>query len=219
MIVLTFLFFLLEIVIGYKSGSNALKADAFHMLSDILSLMVAYIAVYISPQKWSRNTYGFARAEVLGALTNSVFLISLSFTIFMDSITRLFNHELVDQPKLVLYVGIAGFLVNMLGLLLFHDFHHGHSHSHEHNHGHSHGGEGHSHCQNHVFDSEASEQTLETARMCKRGHLHRRGSDGSVDNMDLVIPQRRVHVHHRKRKTPASTCASNKRRSVPILAP
>ncbi len=61
----------------------------FHMLSDVLALFVAYVSVYVSPKSWSRNTYGFARAEVLGALTNSVFLMALCFSIFTDSTKRI----------------------------------------------------------------------------------------------------------------------------------
>jgi zinc transporter 1 len=48
MFVLCTVFFFLEIVVGYTSGSVALLADAFHMLSDMLSLVVALYAVKVS---------------------------------------------------------------------------------------------------------------------------------------------------------------------------
>ena len=44
----------------------ALVADAFHMLSDIAALIIAFISVRMSPKSWNKNTYGWARAEVLG---------------------------------------------------------------------------------------------------------------------------------------------------------
>ncbi|CAB4054492.1 SLC30A1 [Lepeophtheirus salmonis] len=118
-------------------NSMALVADSFHMLSDVIALIVAFVAVHVSPKDWSKNTFGYARAEVLGALINAVFLLALCFTIFVESIKRFVIVEPISKPKNVLIVGGIGLLVNVLGLLLFHDAH-GHSHG-SHGHGHSHG--------------------------------------------------------------------------------
>lgn len=62
----------------YVTNSMALVADSFHMLSDIAALVVAYLSVRMAPKSWDKNTYGWARAEVLGALVNAVFLVSCS---------------------------------------------------------------------------------------------------------------------------------------------
>ncbi|XP_040571036.1 uncharacterized protein [Lepeophtheirus salmonis] len=140
LILMTFLttsYFLVEIIYGYISNSMALVADSFHMLSDVIALIVAFVAVHVSPKDWSKNTFGYARAEVLGALINAVFLLALCFTIFVESIKRFVIVEPISKPKNVLIVGGIGLLVNVLGLLLFHDAH-GHSHG-SHGHGHSHG--------------------------------------------------------------------------------
>lgn len=87
----------------------------------------------MSQKKWSRNTYGWARAEVLGALVNAVFLTALCFSIFVESIQRLFKHEELENPVLLLGVGVGGLLMNLVGLCIFRD--HGHSHGHNHSHG------------------------------------------------------------------------------------
>lgn len=42
----------------------------------------------MSPKKWSKNTFGWARAEVLGALVNAVFLVALCFSITIEAIKR-----------------------------------------------------------------------------------------------------------------------------------
>ena len=79
--------------------------------------------------KWSsqKNTYGWARAEVLGALVNSVFLVALCFTIFIEALERLFaGDEHIHKPEMMLIVGGLGLVVNIIGLLLFQ----GHAHSH-----------------------------------------------------------------------------------------
>lgn len=93
-----------------------------------------------------KNTYGWVRAEVLGALVNSVFLIALCFTILTDGITRLVTPEEITNVDLLLYVGIAGLCINVFGLIMFcsdaQGGHHGHSH------GGGGGGHGHHHREN-----------------------------------------------------------------------
>ena len=84
----------------------------------------------MSKLKSQKNTYGWARAEVLGALVNSVFLIALCFTIFIEAIQRLTYSHTIEHVDTLLYVGIAGLVINALGLFLFHD--HGHAHGHGH---------------------------------------------------------------------------------------
>ncbi|KPM06093.1 zinc transporter 1-like protein [Sarcoptes scabiei] len=131
MLCLTFLFFLVEIIVGYFTNSTALIADSFHMLSDVVALVIAYVSVQMSPKKWSKNTFGWARAEVLGALINAVFLIALCFSIIIESLKRIVDPENLHNPLLILVVGIVGLAINVIGLGLFHD--HGHTHG-----GHSH---------------------------------------------------------------------------------
>ena len=81
-------YMLVELVVGYMTNSMALVADSFHMLSDVIALIVAFLSVRMSPKEWSKNTYGWARAEVVGALINAVFLFALCFTISVDAIQR-----------------------------------------------------------------------------------------------------------------------------------
>ena len=144
MLFMTSSFFLVEIIVGYATNSMALVADSFHMLSDIMSLIIGFFALRYSKrsQRTERNTFGWQRAEVLGALVNAVFLIALCFSILVESLKRLVETESIHNPVLVLIVGTLGLLINVVGLILFHQHGHGHSHG---GHGHSHGGHGHSH--------------------------------------------------------------------------
>ncbi|KAF2277444.1 cation efflux protein [Westerdykella ornata] len=129
------IFFLLELVVGYAVHSLALVADSFHMLNDVLSLLVGLWAVKVANQKTNSKmyTYGWQRAETLGALVNGVFLVALCLSIFLEAIQRFVEPQEVNHPKLVLIVGCFGLASNIIGLALFHDHSHGHgAHGHEH---------------------------------------------------------------------------------------
>ncbi|XP_023394482.2 calcium/manganese antiporter SLC30A10 isoform X1 [Loxodonta africana] len=123
MLVLTVAFFVAELVSGYLGNSIALLSDSFNMLSDLISLCVGLSSGYIARRssRSAQATYGYARAEVVGALSNAVFLTALCFTIFVEAILRLARPERIDDPELVLIVGALGLAVNLVGLLIFQD--------------------------------------------------------------------------------------------------
>ncbi|CAI2176707.1 3685_t:CDS:2 [Funneliformis geosporum] len=134
LLVLDVSFFIIEIVIGYWIKSLAIIADSFHMLNDILSLIVALYALKLASKTTfsSKYSYGWQRAEVLGALVNGVFLMALCFSILIEAIERLFDVPEIKRPEIIFGVGCAGLFSNLIGLLLFHEHSHGHSHSHHH---------------------------------------------------------------------------------------
>ncbi|KAI9322496.1 cation efflux protein [Dichotomocladium elegans] len=126
-------FFIAEIVVGFYSRSLALVADSFHMLNDMLSLVVALWAIRVASVSQfdpSRYSYGWQRAEILGALINAVFLLALCVTILIEAIQRFVSPEAVTDPMLVLIVACAGLAGNLVGVFLFHE----HSHLHHHHH-------------------------------------------------------------------------------------
>ncbi|VEL24436.1 unnamed protein product [Protopolystoma xenopodis] len=132
MMVLVLLYFFVELITGHLTRSIALVADSFHMLSDFMSLVVALVATRIA--KWpssSKNTFGWQRAEVVGSLVNTVVLISLCFNILIDVAKRFIEPQKTDKPKLMVFVGAGGLLINAIGLLIL--SHHGHSHGHGYN--------------------------------------------------------------------------------------
>ncbi|KAM5453961.1 Zinc resistance conferring protein [Microsporum audouinii] len=134
LLIIDTVFFVIELSVGYAVHSLALVADAFHMLNDVLSLCVGLWAVRVANEKSSKTyTYGWQRAETLGALINGVFLVALCLSIFLEAINRFVEPQEVQHPKLICIVGGLGLFSNILGLLLFHDHSHGHG-----GHGHAH---------------------------------------------------------------------------------
>lgn len=142
MLLLTFMFMVLEVVVSRVTSSLAMLSDSFHMLSDVLALVVALVAERFARRTHAtqKNTFGWIRAEVMGALVNAIFLTGLCFAILLEAIERFIEPHEMQQPLVVLGVGVAGLLVNVLGLCLFH--HHS-GFSQDSGHGHSHGGHGH----------------------------------------------------------------------------
>ncbi|KAE9411036.1 cation efflux protein [Gymnopus androsaceus JB14] len=125
------LFFFVELIVGYAVGSLALVADSFHMLNDVMSLIVALYAIKLTAQSAtdSRYSYGWHRAEILAALVNGVFLLALCFSISLEALERFFSTPDI-KPRLVVVVGSLGLASNIVGLFLFQE--HGHSHGDSH---------------------------------------------------------------------------------------
>lgn len=144
MLMLTFMFMVVEVVVSRVTASLAMLSDSFHMLSDVLALVVALVAERFARRTHAtqKNTFGWIRAEVMGALVNAIFLTGLCFAILLEAIERFIEPHEMQQPLVVLAVGVLGLVVNVLGLCLFH--HHS-GFGNDSGHGHSHGGHGHSH--------------------------------------------------------------------------
>lgn len=108
---------------GYASNSLGLLSDAFHMLFDCIALFIGLIASYVSQLKSvdKEYTFGYSKVEALSGLFNGVFLVFISYNIFCESIERMFEPVRVHDENL-LQVSILGFVVNMVGLVSFHDF-------------------------------------------------------------------------------------------------
>ncbi|EJD44266.1 cation efflux protein [Auricularia subglabra TFB-10046 SS5] len=113
--------FFIELISGYAVGSLALVADSFHMLNDVLSLVVALYAIKVglAHDPAEPYSYGWHRAESFGALVNGVFLLALCCSIFMEAIERFVKTPEVSNPQVIMIVGGCGLVSNIVGLLLF----------------------------------------------------------------------------------------------------
>jgi len=121
--------FFLELIGGIESGSLALVSDAFHMLSDGMSLLVAMMCLSVSQRPSSDSmSFGWERAEIVGGLINGVVLITVCGFIVIEAITRLIDPPVITQPGLVIGIGCVSLLFNCCGIFMFHQA--GHSHSH-----------------------------------------------------------------------------------------
>ncbi|HEY9158144.1 cation diffusion facilitator family transporter [Candidatus Binatus sp.] len=108
----TSVYFVTELVGGYLTGSLALLSDAVHMLTDIAALCLGLLTLWISARPASSaKTYGYLRAEILGALLNGLFLWLLVVFIWIEAVGRLRNPRPVSGLG-VMAVAIVGIGVN-----------------------------------------------------------------------------------------------------------
>ncbi|KAG9682513.1 cation diffusion facilitator family metal ion transporter, partial [Aureobasidium melanogenum] len=128
-IVLSLAFLVAELVVGFRTKSLALIADAFHYLNDLIAFCVSLVAAKLSGRKDAPASlaFGWERAKVLGAFFNGSFLIALGLSIFLQAIERFINIQVINQPRNVLIMGCVGLLLNVICILMVHA-----DHSHEH---------------------------------------------------------------------------------------
>jgi cobalt-zinc-cadmium efflux system protein len=109
---LTFAYVLATFVFGLKAHSLALISEAGHNLSDLLAIVLSYVAVYFqSRPATDTKTFGYQRAGVLAAFVNALTLVVLSGWIFITAIERLYTPVAV-QPKVMMIVAAGGVLMN-----------------------------------------------------------------------------------------------------------
>ena len=120
---LSFTFFLAEIGVGFYTHSLALVADAFHYLNDLVGFIVALVALKISERSSSPKelSFGWQRANLLGAFFNGVFLLALGVSILLQSIERFVSLQHVENPKLMLIVGCIGLALNLTSAAFLHE--------------------------------------------------------------------------------------------------
>jgi len=109
-----------QFVGGIISGSLALISDALHNLSDVISVILAYLAhrIGLRPQT-QKSTFGYKRAEILAAFINALTLIAISVYLLVEAGKRFLNPKEVDFVWM-LGLGILGFIANGLSVLILH---------------------------------------------------------------------------------------------------
>jgi cobalt-zinc-cadmium efflux system protein len=105
---------------GVLSGSLALLSDALHNFSDVISLIISFVANrYATKAASEEKTFGYKRAEIIAAFINAASLIILASFLIYESILRFITPELI-QADWVIALAILGIVVNGLSVLFLH---------------------------------------------------------------------------------------------------
>ncbi|XP_010544878.1 PREDICTED: metal tolerance protein 1 [Tarenaya hassleriana] len=141
-VVLCLIFMSLEVVGGIKANSLAILTDAAHLLSDVAAFAISLFSLWAAGwEATPRQTYGFFRIEILGALVSIQLIWLLTGILVYEAIVRLVNEKEPVDGFLMFLVAAFGLAVNIvMAVLLGHDHGHGHDHhNHDHGYGHGHG--------------------------------------------------------------------------------
>ena len=117
--VLTFAFFLVEVVGGLIANSLALLSDAGHMFTDVLGLGMALAAIQVATHGslHPQRTFGVYRLEILAALANAVLLFGVAIYVLYEAIQRFQDPpEVLGIPMLV--VAVLGLIANLVSFFL-----------------------------------------------------------------------------------------------------
>ena len=130
-IVLNLVIVFLQIGFGVYSKSISLITDAVHNFQDVVSLIIAFIAILYSGKKPSElRTFGYLRSEVMAGFINSAVLVGAVLLIIINSIERFFYPQEIEGLYVII-VGFVAFVINSFSAFLL-GFHHHHDHNHHH---------------------------------------------------------------------------------------
>jgi len=112
-IFLNILITLSQFIGGIISGSLALMSDALHNLSDVVSLVISYVAEKMSKREFTdKETFGFKRIEILAALFNSTTLIVVALYLMYSAFISFFETEHLIQSEYVIFLALLSIIFN-----------------------------------------------------------------------------------------------------------
>ncbi len=118
-IVLNVAFIIIEVVYGFIINSLALIADAGHNLSDVLGLVIAWVASYLVKKSATKKyTYGLKKSSVLAAFLNAMVLLVAIGIIIWEAIKRFAQPQPIEGTTIMIVAGI-GVVINAATALLF----------------------------------------------------------------------------------------------------
>jgi len=112
-IILTSIFFVVEVVGSLISGSLSLLGDAMHMFRDVFALLISLSAINIAKKLPSMaKTFGYHRVEILASFLNGILLFMVSGWIFWEAYQRFFTPKPIESVTMFI-VALIGLLVNL----------------------------------------------------------------------------------------------------------
>jgi cobalt-zinc-cadmium efflux system protein len=115
---LTVTVLVVEVVGAWLSGSLALLADAAHMLTDVAGLTLGLVAAILMRRPATdARTWGYRRAEVLGAAAQAAVLLAVGIFVLVEAVRRLINPPEVTSGAMLVF-GAIGLAANIIGILV-----------------------------------------------------------------------------------------------------
>lgn len=143
--IITLFTMIVEIIVGYWSGSMALLADGWHMASHTMALFLSLVVYYLYRHPAFRSSFTFGGGKILslGGYTSALFLLLIAVSMIYESFLHFYVAKAIHYNE-ALIVATLGLVVNLICAYILHhedDIEgpkHGHSHSHcDHEHHHN----------------------------------------------------------------------------------
>lgn len=118
-ITLNAIYVAVELFYGFAVDSTALIADAGHNASDVLSLILAWAAIWVAAKRPSgKYTYGLRKTTIMASLVNGILIIGAAALIAWDAIQK-FQDPVEIPGNVVMIVAGIGLIVNTGTAFLF----------------------------------------------------------------------------------------------------
>ncbi len=117
-IILNIIITVAQVIGGIVSGSLSLLSDALHNFSDVISLVISFIASKLSKRKASINrTFGYKRAEILAAFINASTLVIVAVLLIIEAVKRFQNPQEIEST-IVIWLSLLAIIANGFSVLL-----------------------------------------------------------------------------------------------------
>jgi cation diffusion facilitator family transporter len=117
---ITVIFVAIEVFGGLLANSIAIMSDAAHLVSDALGIIISIIALKIAERDANnRNTFGYHRAEVLGALASIFFIWIVTVWLIVEATFRILYPKTINGLTM-LYVSLVCLVLNLIQMSILH---------------------------------------------------------------------------------------------------
>lgn len=109
-----------QIIGAIYSKSLSLMTDALHNLSDVMALILSWVANRLTRRKSTqKQSFGYKRAEILAAFINAVTLLGISVYLIVEAVERLIGGSNVAvKGDMVIWLALLSIVANGLSVLL-----------------------------------------------------------------------------------------------------
>ena len=119
--IITLVTMVVEVSVGYWSGSMALLADGWHMASHTVALFLSLVVYYLyrHPRFKASFTFGGGKILSLGGYTSSLLLLFIAGSMIVESMVRFVDQRAIHYSE-ALWVAVAGLIVNLVCAMILH---------------------------------------------------------------------------------------------------
>nr|GME05688.1 Cation efflux protein [Ipomoea batatas] len=118
-VVLCVVFMTVEVIGGIKANSLAILTDAAHLLSDVAAFAISLFSLWAAGwEATPRQSYGFFRIEILGALVSIQMIWLLAGILVYEAVDRLINDTGEVQGSLMFAVSAFGDSIQSVGVMI-----------------------------------------------------------------------------------------------------